>query len=64
MPTRIIGEYPWKTCGCWKVESEIEYMCYWEDFEVVLIEKATNYICQFCNNILIQVLEHWEEKDD
>ena len=46
------------------MESKVEYTYHWVDFGVVLIEKATNYICQSCKNILIQVFEHWEEKSD
>ena len=64
MPTRIIGGYPCVNCGCWKVDRKVEYPYHWADFGVVLIEKATNYICESFKGILIQVIEHWEEKRD
>ena len=53
MPTIIIGGYPFKNCGWWKVESKIEYMYHWVNSGVVLIENAANYICYSCKSILI-----------
>ena len=64
MPTRIVGGYPYQSCGCWKIERKIEYTYHWVDFGILLVEKATIYICQFCKHILVQALEHWEEKSD
>ena len=65
MPTRIVGGYPYQSCGCWKIERKIEYIEYhWVDLGIVLVEKATNYICQSCAHILVQVLKHWEEKNN
>ena len=47
----------------WSVESRTGRTYHWVSFELVLVENITNYICKSCKHILIQVIEHWEEKD-
>ena len=45
----------------WKKE---DCTYYWINFGVVLIENIANYICKSCKRILIQVVEHKEEKEN
>ena len=64
MPVEIISGYPCKNCGCWSVECRTDRTYYWVNFGVLLIENITNYICKLCKRILIQVVEHKDEKYD
>ena len=64
MPVNIIGGFPCSHCGCWSVEERKDCEYYWVNFGVVLVEEITNYICRDCKCILIQVINHKEEKFD
>ena len=63
MPVKIISGYPCSNCGCWSVEERKDCGYYWVNFGVVLIEEITNYTCKSCKCILIQVIQHKEEKE-
>ena len=63
MPIKIISGYPCKHCGCWSEESKVDNTYHWVVFGRVLVERTTNYIYNSCGGILIQVIEHWDEKD-
>ena len=54
-PAEIVG------VGQWIKRTDCTY--FWVNFGVVLVEKITNYICRSCKCILIQVINHREEKD-
>ena len=63
MLVEIISGYPFKKCGCWSEESKTGRTYHWVNFGVILVESITNYISKSCKHILIQVIEHWEEKE-
>ena len=53
----------WDTYLWWMVHREkTKQTCCWVEFGVALIENITNYICKSCRYVLIQVVEHKEEK--
>ena len=62
MPVKSLGGIPCSKCGCWSVEVKTDCEYYWANFGVVLIEEITNCICRNCKCILIQVINHKEEK--
>ena len=62
MPVKIISGYPCSNCGCWSVEKKTDCSYFWVNFGVVLVEEITNYICRSCKCIIIQVINHREEK--
>ena len=62
MVVDILGGYPCKQCGSWSIERKTDCTYHWINFGVVLVEKITDYICKLCKHILIQVIEHKEEK--
>ena len=63
MPVTIIGGYPCRNCGCWSVDQRTDCTYFWVNFGTVLVEEITNYICRSCKCVLIQVINHKEEKD-
>ena len=64
MRVKSISGYLCRNCGSWSVEKRIDCTYHWVNFGVVLVEDITNYICKSCKHILIQVIEHREEKYD
>ena len=63
MPMRIISGYPCKNCGCWLLEKKTDCIYLWVNFGTVFMEEITNYICSSCECVLIQIIDHREEKD-
>ena len=64
MPVEVIKLYPCKSCGGWDIEVRKECTYYWVDFGTLLLEHITNYICESCKYIIIQVVEHKKETYD
>ena len=63
MQVKIINGYPFKNYGCCLVDKTTDCTYFWINFRVVLVEEITNYICRSCKCIIIQVINHREEKD-
>ena len=64
MPVEFISGYPCKSCGGCNLEVKKERTYFWVDFGILLVEDTTHYICESCKSILIQVIQHKEEKYD
>ena len=63
MLVEIIGGHPYKHCNSWHKEVEVDFQYYWVDIGLILIEK-TRYICETCKVTSIQVIGHWEEREE
>ena len=63
MPVKTISGYPCRNYDCWSVDKRTDCTYFWVNFGVVLVEKITNYICRSFKCIIIQVINHREEKD-
>ena len=63
MAVKIIRVYPCRNCGCWSIDKSTDCNYFWVNFGVVIVEEITNYICRSCKYIIIQVINHREEKD-
>ena len=64
MPVEIIGGYPCQHCGSWSVERKTDCTYFGVYFGVKLVGNISNYICCSCKHILIQIIDHKEEKWD
>ena len=64
MPVNIVSGYPCSNCGCQSVDKRTDCTYFWMDFGIALAEEITNYICRNCKSILIQVIDHKQEKWD
>ena len=60
----IIGGHPCKYCNSWSKEVKVEFQYYWVDTGLILVEKTNRHICETCKVISIQVIEHWEEREE
>ena len=63
MPMKIISDYPFRKGGLWSVDKRTDCIYFWVNFGTVLVKEITNYICRSCKCVLIQVINHKEEKD-
>ena len=62
MPVKIISGYPSSKCGYWSVEKKTDCTYFWLKFGLVLVEEITNYIFRSYKCIIIQIIDHREEK--
>ena len=60
----IIGGHPCKYCNSRSKEVSVDFQYYWVDTGLVLVEKTTRYICEMCGVRSIQIIEHWEEREE
>ena len=65
MPGKILSGSPYINCGGWSCEVKADCEYDWVSFGVVVVvEQITDYICENCKYILIQVTEYKEEKGE
>ena len=63
MPVRIVSGYACRNSGHWSLQKKTDCTYFWVNFGIVFLEEITNYICSSCKCILIQIIDHREEKD-
>ena len=60
---RIVSGYPCRNCGHWPLKKKTDCTYFWVKCGTVFVEEITNYIFSSCKCILIQIIDHREEKD-
>ena len=62
MPVELISGYPCKLCGCCDIKVQENCIFHWVEVKIILREDTTDYICENCNEVLIRVINHTEER--